>query len=466
MRQGCFFRRFLELRNRQVQAPELPFAEVLTAVSIQSILQELNVTYRDGIYTPLVTLWVFLSQVLDRDSSCRQAVSRLLAYRLRQGQPRCSTDSGSYCEARKRLPEALLSRLVQATGRDLAQHAPDPWRFHGRRVKVVDGTTVSMPDTAENAATFDKPRNQHGASGFPVARLVVLMCLATGAALEAAIGPCRGKKTGELTLFRTLHDSLESGDILLGDRLFCNYADFARLQARDIAGVFRLPKTRRVDFRRGRRLGTTDHAVKWQRPSARSLDCTPEEYAALPAELEVREVRIVVKTPGFRTRAVLVVTTLLSAPEYPARELGELFRQRWYIELDLRSIKCVLQMDVLRCRTPEMVRKEIWTHLLAYNLIRSLLCSAAEVSGRPLRSFSFKAALQLLNAFQPDLLAADEQQAIKLGDALLHALCEHRVGNRPNRCEPRKRKRLPKPYPRLKLPRNVEQNLCRTQSYN
>lgn len=466
MRHGCFFRQFLELRNHQVQAPELPFAEVLTAVSIQSILQQLNVTYRDGIYTPLVTLWVFLSQVLDRDPSCRQAVSRLLAYRLRQGQPRCSTDSGSYCEARKRLPEALLWRLVQATGRDLVQHTPDPWRFRGRRVKVVDGTTVSMPDTAENAATFDKPRNQHGASGFPVARLVVLMCLATGGVLEAAIGPCRGKKTGELSLFRTLHDRLESGDILLGDRLFCNYADLARLQTRGIAGVFRLPTTRRVDFRQGQRLGTTDHIVKWQRPCARSLNCTPEEYATLPAELEVREVRIVVKTPGFRTRTVLVATTLLSAQECPASELGELFRQRWYIELDLRSIKCVLQMDVLRCRTPEMIRKEIWTHLLAYNLIRNLLCSAATESKRPLRSFSFKAALQLLNAFHQDLLAADEQQGIKLCDGLLQALCEHRVGDRLHRCEPRKRKRLPKPYPRLKLPRSVERNLCRTRIYN
>ncbi|MGZ8993693.1 MAG: IS4 family transposase [Burkholderiaceae bacterium] len=466
MRHGCFFRRFLELRSRQAQAPELPFAEVLTAVSIQSILRELNVTFRAGVYTPLVTLWVFLSQVLDRDPSCRQAVSRLLAYRLRQGQPPCSTDSGSYCEARKRLPEALISRLMQATGRDLAQHAPRPWRFHGRRVKVVDGTTVSMPDTAENAATFDKPRNQHGASGFPVARLVVFMCLATGAALEAAIGPCRGKKTGELSLFRTLHDRLESGDILLGDRLFCNYADLARLQARGIAGVFRLPATRRVDFQLGRRLGKTDHVVKWQRPCERSLNCSPEEYAALPAELEVREVRIVVKTPGFRTRAVIVVTTLLSAEEYPAAELGELFRQRWYIELDLRSIKCVLQMDVLRCLTPEMVRKEIWTHLLAYNLIRSLLYSAAVESKRPLRSFSFKAALQLLNAVHQDLLAADEQQAIKLGAALLHALCEHRVGDRLHRCEPRKRKRLPKPYPRLKLSRDVERNLCRAGTYN
>jgi hypothetical protein len=459
---GCFFRRLVELRTRCEQAPELPFAEVLTAASIQKILAELKVEYRSRVYTPLVTLWVFLSQVLDADPSCRQAVSRLLAHRRQRGLPACSTDSGSYCEARQRLPEALLQQLVQQSSSELAQQVPAAWLFHGRAVKVVDGTTVSMPDTPQNTAAFDKPRNQRGAAPFPAARLVVLLSLATGAALDAAIGPCRGKKTGEQSLFRGLQPRLEQGDILLGDRLFCNYADLAQLQARGVDAVLRLSGSRHADFRRGRRLGPDDHIVTWAKPTCRPAGLSAAEFAALPDELQIREVRVRVNVPGFRVKSLVVATTLLDELEFPAVEIAALYRQRWQAELHLRSIKSVLRMDVLRCLTPDMVRKEIWAHLLAYNLLRSMLCAAASESDRPLCTLSFKASLQLLCAFRHELLdaQADELSLHQTCDDLLQALAEHRVHDRLNRCEPRKCKRPPKPYPKLKQPRAVEQKLC------
>lgn len=466
MLQGRFFRRLVELRSRYERAPELPFADALQAASIQAILEELKVEFRDRIYTPLVTLWVFVSQVLDPDPSCRQAVSRLLAHRLQRGLPPCSTDSGSYCTARKKLPEVLLQRLVHKTGVELQEQTPAEWDFHGRKVKVVDGTTVSMPDTEANTEAFDKPRNQRGKGPFPVARVLVLLALATGAALEAAIGPCRGKKTGELSLFRSLHHTLEPGDLLLGDRLFCTFCDIAKLNARGIDCVFRLSSSRRADFRLGRRLGPDDHLVTWSKPKQCPEGMSAAEFAELPNELQVREVRVTVNIPGFRVHSLVVVTTLLDPLEFPPQEIAALFRQRWHAELHLRSIKTVMRMDVLRCLTPEMVRKEIWTHLLAYNLLRSMLCSAAAESDRPLCTFSFKASLQLLLAFRHELLnsQADEIALRGMCDAILQALCEHRVHDRLNRCEPRKCKRPPKPFPRLKLPRYVERNLCRQTS--
>ena len=461
MLQGRFFGRLLALRTKQSQAPELPFAEVLTADSIHALLVELKVEFRDRIFSPLVTLWVFLAQVLDPDPSCRQALIRLLAYRTQRGLSRCSTDSGSYCEARQRLPEALLQRLVQKTGGELQAQTPAGWLFHGRHIKYVDGTTVSMPETPANAQVFDKPRNQRGPAAFPLARLLVILCGATGAALAAAIGPCRGKKTGELSLFRSLYSQVQPHDILLADRLFCTYSDIAQLRARKADVVFRLSAARRADFRRGQRLGPDDHLVKWRKPTKPAEGMTKSDFAALPEELVVREVRVAIDVPGFRVRSLVVVTTLLDACLFPPKEIAALYRQRWQVEVNLRSIKSVMHMDVLRCLTPEMVRKEIWAHLLAYNLLRSLLCSAATEFDRPVVTFSFKASLQLLTAFRPDLLCADTATLSILCETLLKALSEHRVHDRLDRVEPRKRKRPPKPYPRLKKPRAVERNLCR-----
>jgi hypothetical protein len=457
---GRFVGDFVALRDQFRQAPGLPFAQALSAERIAGLLDEGKVVYRDRVYNPCVTLWTFLSQVLSADQSCTAAVARLIAFRTAHGRPPCSADNSSYCQARQRLPAALSPRLVRDTGADLHRRAPASWRVQGRPVKIIDGSTVSMPDTPALDAAFGKPRNQRGLSGFPVARMVVLLCLATGAVLDAAIGRYRGQRSGELTLFRALNDPFRPGDIVLGDRLFCTYFDIARLRGRGVDVVFRSNAARRVDFRRGRRLGHDDHVVTWKKPTACPDWLSPQEYAALPDELPIREVRVRVRGPA-RLESLVVVTTLTDPRLFSRRAIAELFRQRWHAELDLRSIKTVLQMDVLRGRTPELVDKEVWMHLLAYNLLRTVMAAAAHRHAVPVRALSFKGAAQLVQAFHHLLLTAPAARLDAVCSDLLRAVVQNRVGDRPNRHEPRKRKRAAKPYPRLKRPRHEERNRLR-----
>jgi len=460
MLRGRFFRQIEELKSQVDSTPSLPFSEFLTEDRIRAAVDELGIDYRERIYSPWVTLWIFLSQVLSADHSCRDAVARWLAFRTARGLPACSLATGSYCEARQDLPEELLQRLTRQTGEELHAQAPAAWRMQGRPVKVVDGSTVSMPDTPANEAAFGKSRNQIGRSGFPVARILAMFCLATGALLGLEVGPYQGKQTGELSLFRRLRGLLKPGDILLGDRLFCTYCDLAILMAQGVDAVVRLHQSRRADFRRGRRLGPDDHLATWRKPVHCPDWLSAAEFAALPAELTLRQVRVRINIPGFRVSSLVVVTTLLDHRQFTREAIADLFRQRWHVELDLRSIKSVMQMDVLRCKTPAMVRKEMWVHLLAYNLLRSIMCATAEEQSLPLRSLSFKGTLQLLNAFHHLIVTSSPERLSHLCDELLSAVSSHRVGDRPNRYEPRKRKRAPKPYPRMKLSRDEERKLC------
>ncbi len=278
MFQGSFFGQLAQWKAKFHSAPELPFSEVLSKGRIDKLLQELGCSFVERLYTPPVTLWMFLSQVLNPDPSCRNVVARFLAYRKTRGLSGCSTDTGSYCEARQRLPESLVEAGGE-TGHELSKQALDAWRWHGRAVKVVDGTTASMPDTLPNAKEFGRPSNQKGNCGFPVVRIVMVICLATGAALEGAIGPYRGKKSGELSLFRRLLETFQTGDIVLADRLFCTYYDIARLHHQGVDCVFRLNAHRKVDFRCGRRLGSDDHILTWHKPAYRPRWLTPAEFS-------------------------------------------------------------------------------------------------------------------------------------------------------------------------------------------
>jgi hypothetical protein len=460
MPHGGFFRKILALRGKQGRVPGLPFAEILSESRLLGLLQEYGVSYRDRVFSPCVTLWTFLSQVLSTDHSCNTAVARLLAYRASTGQASCSADNSSYCQARQRLPEALLPRLVRETGKDVQQQAPAAWLKHGRRVKIVDGSTASMPDTPDNTAAFGKPKNQRGVSSFPVVRILVVLCLATGVVLEAALGRYQGKHQSELALFRSLSDTFTPGDVLLGDRLFCTYCDMARLKSKGIDCVFRLHAHRRVDFRRGRRLGHEDHVVVWSRPTKCPDWMAADEFAALPATMRLREIRIRVQTPGFRSHSLILVTTLTDPEQFTKDDIATLFRQRWHAELDLRSLKTVMQMDVLRCKKAIMVRKEIWAHFLAYNLLRSVMCATAEDQDVLVGEISFKGTLQLLNELYQVVLCATSDQLKNLCERLFRAAAQHRVGNRPDRYEPRKRKRPAKPFPRLKFSRAEERKRC------
>ena len=321
-----------------------------------------------------------------------------------------------------------------------------PQSLAGRRHHRLDARHAEEPDA------FPQSTSQGIGLGFPVVRMVAIISLATGVVRDLAMGPYKGKETGETALFRTLLDGLEAGEIVLGDRYFASFFMLAELMRREVDGLFRMHQSRKFDFRRGRRLGSQDHVVTWTKP-ARPEWMDEETYAQIPDELKVRELRFKVQQPGFRVNELVLVTTMLDAEEYTKEELADLFVQRWNIELDLRSIKVVMQMDVLRCMSPEMVKKEIWMHLLAYNLIRGVMAKAAEAHDQRPRELSFKGALQTMTAFQDALRRARPSERDHLMTEMLKAIADHHVGDRFGRVEPRANKRRPKPQKFLMEPR-------------
>jgi hypothetical protein len=385
---GSFRGQATVLRRQFLQDGGLPFTDVLTDEVIGHALAAVG-GWLARVFSPLVTLWVFLGQVLSPDHSCRAAVARLNAHRASRGLRTCSPRTGAYCRARQRLPEAFFSAAACSVGRALDARAERRWLWRGRRVYLFDGTTVTMPDTPENQAADPQVYNQGPGLGFPIARLGAVISLACGAVVN--LGFCRyaGKGQGEVSLLRRLWDVLAPGDILLADRLTANWLNILLLQGRGLELVSRLNKAhRRADFRRGRRLGPEDHVVRWPKPtSIRSLDRAA--YRALPDSITVREARVQVLQPGFRTKSVVVVTTLLDPRQTTTEDLAALYRARWNAELDLRSIKAAMQMRELRGKTPQLVRKEVWAHALAYNLIRTVMAQAAGRHGVLPRSISF-----------------------------------------------------------------------------
>ncbi|MDQ3645308.1 MAG: IS4 family transposase [Actinomycetota bacterium] len=430
----------------------LPFSDILDSKMVESALAEEGVTFHERIFTPLVTLCAFLSQVLDPDHSCRATVARVIVWMAMQGRKPCSPETNSYCEARQRLPLGLVTRLVRRTAREIDDRAPEAWLWHGRRVTLVDGTTASMPDTPANQGAFPQATSQGVGLGFPLVRMVATISLATGVVRDLALGPYQAKETGETALFRALWDGLERGEIVLGDRCFASFFGIAGLSVRGVDVLFRMHQRRKFDFRRGRQLGVEDHVVTWVKP-ARPEWMDEATYEALPNEPEMRELRIEVGQPGFRVNELVLVTTMRDADEYAKGEMADLFLKRWNIELDFRSIKAVLQMDVLRCRTPEMVQKEIWMHLLAYNLIRGVTALAAAAHDKRPRLLSFKGTLQTMTAFQDAMRQAKPSERQRLWEMMLEAISHHEVGDRFGRVEPRANKRRPKPQRFLTEPR-------------
>lgn len=429
---------------------DLYFAALLSQDRILKAFAEARAAWQGWIYTPAVTVWVFLSQCLSPDHSCRDAVARLIAWRVAEGLSPCSADTGAYCTARGDLPEEALHALVRDSGRQIEEESPETWLWHGRKARVVDGSTITMPDTPENQAAYPQQNTQKPGCGFPIARILAIFSLSVGTVLEAAMGKYQGKRTGENSLFRELYEALDEGDVVVADRYFSGWFDIALLLLRGIDVVVRKHQLRATDFRAGKRLGKDDHLVLWIKPQ-RPQWMSEEQYAALPDVLLLREVRVRVAQKGFRTKSLVVVTTLLDAEQYPSQEIALLYRRRWQAELHLRSLKIVLQMEHLRCKTPERVRNEFWTHLLGYNLIRGVMAQAALQAGRSPWEISFKGTLQTLERFLPILLSRISSEA--WCSALLTAVAAHIVGDRPDRFEPRLVKRRPKPYKHLREPR-------------
>lgn len=318
----------------------------------------------------------------------------------------------------------------------------------------ADGSTLTMPDTPENQAEYPQQSSQNRGVGLPIARMLVVFSLAVGTVLDAAMSKYQGKQTGENSLFRQLHGMLQEDDVVLADRYFSGWFDIALVRQREAHIVVRKHQLRSTDFRRGRWLGRDDHLVQWNKPQ-RPVWMSKEQYAALPDSLTVREVRVRVEQKGFRTRELIVVTTLLDADKYPAAEIARLYRRRWQAELNLRSLKTVMQMDHLRCKTPHRVRNEFYMHLVAYNLIRTAMAAAAAQAGVEPWTVSFKGTLQTLNNLLPIL--SSRMSTDDWCDAVLEAIAAHVVGNRPDRYEPRVKKRRPKPYKLMTQPRDSYQ---------
>ncbi len=455
--QGRFRRQIRFLRRQFLQDGDLPFSNLLSEEVVENALTAVDVVWNDRIYTPLVTLWVFLSQVISADHSCRAAVARLVAHRVAHGQSPCSAETGAYCQARKRLPEKFFSAVTRLVGRKLEDQVHSNWLWKGRHVYMFDGTTVSMPDTPLNQAAYPQVYNQKPGLGFPIARICTLISLSCGAVLDLGISRYAGKGQGELTSLRKLWDILSPGDVLLTDALMSTWYEMLTLKQRGIDSVSRLNKAlRRADFRRGIRLGTDDHVVRWPKPNRLPGGITWAAYKNLPDYLEVRETRVRVEQPGFRTKVIIVVTTLLDPDATTKADLASLYRSRWNQELDLRDLKITLQMDILRCKTPELVRKEIWTHMLAYNLIRAVMAQAASRHDLQPREISFKGTVQTLAAFQPLISFQGHQGATfrqQVYLQLLEAVASHRVADRPDRFEPRQRKRNPRKAQKMTKPR-------------
>lgn len=467
--------RFSLVRHSFLQDSGLPFAKLLSeeriaqacrAAEPSTALDEADPITApdqrdDHIYTPAVTLWAFLSQMLTTatERSCRAAVARVAVLWVSLNRGTCASNTGAYCRARARLNETAVAQLSRDMAADCERAVPAAWLWNGRHVYLVDGATVSLPDTPENQRAYPQPKAQKSGVGFPLMRLVAVFSLATGMIRDMACGPYAGKKTGETALLRELFAQFSPGDVLVGDRCYVGWFMLALFQQQHIDFVVRQHQLRSTDFRRGERLGKGDHVVQWLRPPRpKWMDETT--YAALPETLRVREVEVQVNEPGFRVRSLVVVTSLLDNVSYSAEEIAQLYRRRWLAELDLRAIKSTLQLDVLRCKTPEMARKELRTGLLAYNLIRQKMLDAAEAADCSPRELSFTAALQTILASWSVAVLCPELRALLIQQSLQH-IAGHRIGDRPDRIEPRAVKRRPKPHKLLNEPRTTAREKLR-----
>ena len=443
--------RFRHILSSFLQHDSLHFADVLPEETITAAFADANFAQgEDDVYTPAVTLWAFLSQVLHLGAmrSCTAAVARVIVLLTVLGRKPCSDNTSAYCRARAKLSVPVLARLTTDLAHACERQLPKQWLWKGHHVKLADGATVTMADTPDNQKAFPQPRSQAKGLGFPMIRLVVLVSLATAMVSGMALGPYQGKRTGETALLRELFGHFDSGDILLADRYYCSYFMIALLQTLNVAVVSRLHQRRHYDFSSGRQLGSGDHVVYWSKPQRPSW-MDQDTYEQMPESLEVREVQVQVKQPGFRTQSLVVVTTLLAAEYYTQDDIAELYHRRWLLELDIRSLKVTMGMDELRCQSPDMVRREIWTCLLAYNLIRKTMLEAARKSKLSPRQLSFTAALQKIVAAWAITATADEPLLLSLLETLLGDMAKNKVGDRPNRVEPRKVKRRPKPHPLL-----------------
>lgn len=424
----------------------LPFAGILVAERIERIFAKHGCLFGlQGVYNTSIVVWAFLSQVLrdGKEASCQAAVARVVSYCQQQGLPSPTQDTGDYCRARAKLSDAAQRELSCEVAEELEQAADPSWLWKGRlHPKLIDGFTFTMPDTPENQAMYPQQKAQQPGVGLPIARAVAIVSLATGCAMDLAMGPYKGKETGESALLRSLLGSLAAGDIAVMDRYYCSFMMIALLLSQGTHTCARKHHLRHSDFRRGRRLGKYDHLIVWTRPQ-RPTWMDQETYAKIPERLELREIRFNVVVPGRRTRTLDIITTLVDADQYTKEDIAQLYGFRWNSELDIRCIKASLNLGHVRCKTPEMVHREVWTTILGYNLIRTTAAGAALIHGKQPRQISFTSTCQYVLASWMQL-SSGSIAASALDDYLrlmLKQIAACEVGNRPGRLEPRVLKR-------------------------
>jgi len=424
------------------------FFNLLTGSELLDTVEALLPEHRERMFPPTETLSMFLAQALSQDRSCQNVVNDAAVKRLVGGLSPCSTLTGGYCQARQRLPLSLVSSLARQTGQLIDSQVPVEWRWQGRPVRLIDGTTITLPDTPENQQVYPQQTGQKPGLGFPICRLVGVLCLSSGALLNASIGPYKGKNTSESDLLRGMLDTFNCGDLVLGDALFGSYFFLASLLEKGVDVVFEQMGARKLstDFRKGKRLGPKDHLVTLLKPKKKPDWMTQAQYDMAPDTLIIRELK---------TGGKVLITTLLSPKQASKKQLKALYKSRWHVELDLRNIKTTLGMETLSCKTPQMIEKEMWVYFLAYNLIRLLMAQAATLSDMLPRQMSFKHTVQLWLAWsqQPSVLNINGDHT-----HLFILIAQVTVGNRPRRIEPRAVKRRPKPFPLLMKPRKEAQN--------
>jgi hypothetical protein len=406
---------------------------------------------RERIYTLRLTFECFLWQLLTPQTACREVVRQVQALCRLHGKGPVDEGDSAYVQARLRLPRERLEKALRATAQTADRRVGAAGQLQGRPVKVVDGSTTQLPDTAQNQKRYPQPAGQKPGCGFPVLKFVVLFSLASGALLNVLMGTLHHH---DLRLLRGLWDQLKKGDILLGDRAYGEYTTLAGLPAQGVDVVARLHHRRKVDFRKAKRLGKQDGLFVWTKGCQQSEILSATEWALLPAQITVRIIRFTTTIRGFRSRRVTLVTTLLDPELYPAEELIGLYARRWRLELCLRDLKTTMGMEVLRCKTPNMAEKELLAYLVAHNLIRCVMAEAVARAPVDLDRVSFKGSVDALRQYSAAIAQARNQKMRRqLWEDLLWNLVRDLVRHRPNRTEPRAVKRRPKPYPLLNQPR-------------
>ncbi len=442
-----------QLRQQFAQSGQDTLGEALGTQELDQILIEETGCHRQRIYPPMVTLRLFIDQILSTDQACQGAVSQRLVARVVQGHTECSLNTGPYCKARKRLALRLPQRLCKHLGGQLERCAAPQWGWRGRSVKLFDATTVSMPDTPQNQQSWPQSTGQKPGLGFPLARIGALISLSSGAVIDYAVGPMKGKCSGEQALLRELSGSLSRNDLLLADALHSTWWAVQMLEQRGVDLVMPNDGRRKVDFTEGRVHNEADHVVWWPKPK-RACWIGKAHYEQMPAGIWVREVRV---------DGRIVAPTLLEPAQISPEELAALYAMRWNIEVDFRTLKAAMNMDVLRCKSPAMVKKEIAVYLLTYNLVRWAMARAAQLAKVPARELSFSSARRLIWAFACHLRQCLNHVTNTLAGTLLKSISRCVLPKRPGRIEPRAKKRRPKPVPLLTVPRSVAREQIRAQ---